>query len=76
MGLGWLASRLLASEALVGATKLRPGGRTDGGWSRLVEAGDILRRANLYFDDTPGLTVPEMEGKLRRLDHEALVIVD
>ena len=44
--------------------------------ARLIEAGDILRRADLYFDDSPGLTVLEMKGKLRRLDHVDLVIVD
>ena len=76
MGREQLASRLLASEALVEGTKLRSGDLTDGEWSRLVEAGDILRRANLYFDDTPGLTVPEMKGKLRRLDYVDLVVVD
>ena len=30
----------------------------------------------MYFDDSPGLTVLEMKGKLRRLDHVDLVIVD
>ena len=42
----------------------------------IQRAGDILRRADLYFDDSPGLTVLEMKGKLRRLDHVDLVIVD
>ena len=30
----------------------------------------------MYFDDSPGLTVLEMKGQLRRLDHVDLVIVD
>lgn len=76
MGREQLASRLLASEALVDGTKLRAGDLTEAEWARLIEAGDILRRADLYIDDSPGLTVLEMQGKLRRLDHVDLVIVD
>ena len=76
MGREQLASRLLASEALVEGTKLRSGDLTEAEWARLIEAGDILRRADLYFDDSPGLTVLELQGKLRRLDHVDLVIVD
>ena len=76
MGREQLASRLLASEALVEGTKLRSGDLTEAEWARLIEAGDILRRADLYFDDSPGLTVLEMKGKLRRLDHVDGVIVD
>ena len=76
MGREQLASRLLASEALVEGTKLRAGDLTEAEWARLIEAGDILRRADLYIDDSPGLTVLEMQGKLRRLDHVDLVIVD
>ncbi len=76
MGREQLASRLLSTEALVGGTKLRAGDLTEAEWARLIEAGDILRRADLYIDDSPGLTVLEMQGKLRRLDHVDLVIVD
>ena len=61
MGREQLASRLLASEALVEGTKLRSGDLTEAEWARLIEAGDILRRADLYFDDSPGLTVLEMK---------------
>ncbi len=76
MGREQLASRLLSSEALVEGTKLRSGDLTEGEWAHLIEAGDILRQADLYFDDSPSITVPEMKGKLRRLDHVDLVIVD
>ena len=76
MGREQLASRLLASEALVEGTKLRSGDLTEAEWARLIEAGDILRRADLYFDDSPGITVPEMKGKLRRLSDVDLVVVD
>ena len=56
-------------------TKLRSGDLSSTEWTRLIEAGDILRRADIYIDDTSTLTVLEMKGKLRRLDHVDLVVV-
>lgn len=71
-----LASRVLSTEALVGGTKLRTGELTENDWTRLVEAGDILSKAELYLDDSPGITVPEMKAKIRRLKDVDLVIID
>lgn len=71
-----LASRLLSTEGLVGGTKLRTGKLTEEEWVRLIEAGDILSKTELYFDDTPGITVPEMKAKLRRLKDVDLVVID
>lgn len=76
MGREQLASRLLASEARVEGTKLRSGDLDDSEWVRLIEGGDILCKADLYFDDAPGITVPEIKAKVRRLDNVDLVIVD
>ena len=76
MGKEQLCSRLLSTEALVGGTKLRTGKLANDEWVRLVEAGDVLSRANLYLDDTPSITVPEMKAKLRRLRNVDLVIID
>ena len=71
-----LASRIISTEALVGGTKLRTGDLTEVEWTRLVEAGDILSKADLYLDDSPGITVPEMKAKVRRLKDVDLVIID
>lgn len=71
-----LASRLLSTEALVGGTKLRTGQLSEGEWMRLIEAGDILSRAQLYFDDSSGITVPEMKAKVRRLKDVDLIVID
>ncbi len=71
-----LASRLLSTEALVGGVKLRTGKLAEDEWIRLIEAGDILSKTQMYFDDTPGITVPEMKAKLRRLKDVDLVIID
>lgn len=71
-----LASRLLSAEALVGGTKLRTGRLTPEEWKRLIGAGDVLKNADLYLDDTPGITVQEMKAKLRRLRKIDLVVID
>ena len=71
-----LVSRLLSAEALVGGTKLRTGDLKPEEWQRLIGAGDILKNTNIYLDDTPGITVPEMKAKLRRLKHVDLVVID
>ena len=76
MGKEQLCSRLLSTEALVSGTKLRTGKLENDEWVRLVEAGDILSHANIYLDDTPSITVPEMKAKLRRLRTVDLVIID
>ena len=67
---------MLSSEALVGGTKLRTGRLNQEEWNRLIGAGDILKNADLYLDDTPGITVPEMKAKLRRLRSVDLVVID
>lgn len=71
-----LVSRLLSTEGMVGGTKLRTGKLTQDEWIRLIEAGDILSKSEIYFDDTPGITVPEMKAKLRRLKDVDLVVID
>ena len=71
-----LAARVLSAEAMVGGTKLRTGELTESDWTRLVEAGDILSKAELYLDDSPGITVPEMKAKIRRLKDVDAVFID
>ena len=76
MGKEQLASRLLASEALVEGTKLRSGDLSNDEWTRLVEASDILGKAPLYLDDSPDITAQKMKAKLLRLKDVDLVMVD
>lgn len=72
-----LAQRLLSSEARVESTKLRTGDLTPDEWTRIVSASENLKNAKMYIDETPGITVPEMKAKLRRLkDKPDLVIID
>ncbi len=71
-----LASRLLSSESLVEGTKLRTGQLTEAEWTRVVEGGDLLSRAELYLDDTPGITVPEIKAKVRRMKNIDVIMID
>jgi replicative DNA helicase len=71
-----LISRLLSTEAMVEGTKLRTGKLSEDEWIRLIEAGDILSKTQMYFDDNPSVTVPEIKAKLRRLKDVDLVIID
>ncbi len=71
-----LASRLLSTEGLIEGTKLRTGKLDGDEWTRLIEAGDILSKTEMYLDDTPGITVPEMKAKIRRLRNVDLIIID
>lgn len=76
MGKEQLASRLLSMEARVEGTKLRTGALNEAEWTSLIEAGDLLAQTEIYFDDSPGITVPEMKAKVRRLKNVDLIIID
>ncbi|MEE0266051.1 MAG: replicative DNA helicase [Acutalibacteraceae bacterium] len=71
-----LVSRLLSTEGLIEGTKLRSGKLNNDEWARLMEAAEILSKANMYLDETTMLTVPAMKAKLRRLKDVDLVLID
>ncbi len=71
-----LAQRMLSSEAAISSEKLRTGELQPEEWTRLMQAGDNLSKANIYFDESSNITVPEMMAKLRRMKKCDLVIID
>ena len=73
-----LAQRMLSNEASIESEKLRTGELTTDEWTRLTQAGTNLSGADIYFDETPGITVPEMKAKLRRVNGGKvdLVVID
>ncbi len=71
-----LAQRMLSSEAAIQSAKLRTGELDPDEWTRLAQAGDVLSKAPIYFDETSGITVREMKAKLMRMPKVDLVIVD
>ncbi|PSQ84797.1 MAG: replicative DNA helicase [Bacteroidetes bacterium QS_3_64_15] len=79
MGAQQLAQRMLTSQARVDAHKARTGRMKDDDWHRLARAAGSLSEAEIYIDDTPGLSVLELRAKCRRLKAEhdlGLVVVD
>ena len=71
-----LTSRILSMESMVQSQKLRLGNLNENEWERLIEAGDRLSKSQIYIDDTPAMTIPEMKSKLRRLNKVDLVLID
>ncbi|MBQ1989328.1 MAG: replicative DNA helicase [Clostridia bacterium] len=72
-----LAQRMLSSEAGIKSEKLRTGELEDAEWTRLAQAGENLSKANIFFDETSTITVPEMKAKLRRMKPAPdLVVID
>lgn len=49
---------------------------SDEEWIRIIRAGDVLSKYDIYLDDTPGITVGEIRSKLRRLKNIDFVVVD
>jgi replicative DNA helicase len=75
-----LVQRLLCSQARVDAHRLRSGMLNKDDWRRLAMAVGELSEAQIFLDDTPGISVLEMRAKARRLKNEQkaldLLIVD
>jgi replicative DNA helicase len=62
-----LAERLLCCQARVDSHKLRKGHLGSDDIDKLMEAGDILSRAKLFIDDTPGQGMLRIAANARRL---------
>ncbi len=74
-----LFNRMLCSEAMVDAQKLRTGDLNDQDWIELTKAIGPLSQASIYIDDTPGISVMEIRAKCRRLKIEKgldMVVID
>lgn len=74
-----LVDRLLAAEAGVDAWKLRTGNLNDDDFEKIGHAMGTLSEAQIFIDDTPGITVSDMRTKARREAHQhplGLVVVD
>jgi replicative DNA helicase len=74
-----LVQRLLCSEGLVDAQRLRRGQLRDDDYPKLARAAGLLGTAPIWIDDSAALTPLAMRSKARRLKAEhdiALVVVD
>ena len=81
MGASQLALRLVGSLGRIDQQHLRTGKLGDEEWGRLAEAVDRLKQAQVYIDETPGLTVGELRARARRMARQfggtlGLIVVD
>jgi len=74
-----LVDRLLSVESGVDAWALRTGNLTDADFEKIGHAMGTLSEAQIYIDDSPGITVSDLRTKARREAHRhqlGLIIVD
>src|ERR1700690_3191112 len=76
-----LLQRLLCSRAIVDAHKMRTGSLWADDMKKVGRAMEELANAQIFIDDTPGITLSEMRAKARRLKQAQggrldLIIVD
>ena len=74
-----MVNRMLCSEAMVDSNKVRTGKLEEEDWAKLAEAIGPLSEAEIYIDDTPGISITEIRARCRKLKLEkniGLVIID
>lgn len=75
-----LAAKILSSQAKISATSMRDGTLTDSDFLRLSQYSNALSNVPMMIDDTPGMSVPMMRARARRIARKyggiALIVVD
>ena len=74
-----MVNRILCSEAMVDSNKVRTGKLDEQDWTKLASALGPLSEADIFIDDTPGISVMEIRAKCRKLKLEkglGLVVID
>lgn len=79
MSMEQLMQRLLCARGRVNLGKLRSNILSDSDWEGLIEAADVMTRAQIYIDDTPALSIGELRARARRLARDKgikMVMID
>jgi replicative DNA helicase len=74
-----LVQRIICAESNVDAGRMRTGHLEPDDWQKLTMAIGTLSEANIYIDDTPGITVADIRAKCRRLKKErglGMILID
>lgn len=74
-----LVNRMLCAEAMVDAQKVRTGNLDPADWDRIARAIPNITGADIFIDDTPGISVMDMKAKCRRLKMDRgldLIMID
>ena len=70
MGKEQLALRIMSSEGNIDSQRLNTGQITEDEWNKFMETCSKLSPRPIYIDDTPGISVVELQSKARRLKAE------
>lgn len=80
MGAVQLAMRMIGSVGMLDQHRMRTGKLLTDDWPRLTHAVQRLQTAQLFIDETPGLSVVELRTRARRLARECgqlnLIVID
>lgn len=74
-----LVQRMLSSASHVDLQKIISGKLDEDDWLKIVRAMGPLSEADMYIDDTPGISLMEMKAKCRKLKIEKgleLIVID
>jgi replicative DNA helicase len=79
MSAAQLCQRMICAESNVDAGRMRTGFLEGDDWEKLTMAIGSLSEAEIYIDDTPGITVADIRAKCRRLKKErglGMILID
>jgi replicative DNA helicase len=80
MGAVQLAMRMLGSVGMLDQHRMRTGKLLADDWPRVTHAVQRMQNAQLFIDETPGLTVVELRARARRLARQCgrldLIVID
>ena len=74
-----LVNRMISSEAMLDASKLRTGDLEDQDWIKIVQAVSHISQSPIFINDTPAISVLDVRSKCRKLKAEkglGLVLID
>lgn len=71
-----LVTRIISSEAMIDSYALRTGKLDNKQWEDIAATTTKLAGCNILIDDTSGITVAGMKGKLRRVQNLGLIVID
>jgi replicative DNA helicase len=74
-----LGSRMISAEMNIDAGRIRTGHLACDDWEKLTMAVSLLSEYPIYIDDTPGITVPEIRAKCRKLKKDegiGMILID
>ena len=80
MSASQLAARVLSSQSKVPASSMREGNLTDEDFLKMSQYSAAIGKVPLFIDDTPGMSVPMIRTRARRLARKcggiALIVID